>query len=39
MIGRTKKKGEQILSNFKQNQQCNLAQVGHLKGDIIFLFA
>jgi hypothetical protein len=33
MIGRTKKKGEKILSNFRQNQQCSLYQVGRLRGD------
>jgi hypothetical protein len=32
-------KGEQILSNFRQNQQCSLPQVGRLGGDSIFPFA
>ena len=38
MIGRTKKKGEQTLINFRQNQQCSLSQVGRLRGDNIFPF-
>jgi hypothetical protein len=30
---------QQTLGNLRQNQQCNLSQVGCLRGDNIFLFA
>jgi hypothetical protein len=33
-----KEKGEQILSNFRQNKQCSLPQVERLRGDSIFFF-
>jgi len=32
-------KKEQIISNFRQNQQCSFSQVGRLRGDSIFSFA
>jgi hypothetical protein len=32
-------KGEQIISNFRQNQQCSLPQVLRLRDDSIFPFA
>jgi hypothetical protein len=35
---KNKEKGEHILSNFRQNQQCSLPQVGRLRGDNIFHF-
>jgi len=34
-----KGKGEQILNNFRQNQQCSLLYVERLRGDNIFSFA
>jgi len=37
IIGKTKKNREKTLNNFRQNQQCNLSQVGRLRGDSIFL--
>jgi len=37
MLERTKKK-DKTLGNFKQNQQCSLPQVEHLRGDNIFHF-
>jgi hypothetical protein len=32
-------KEEQIISNFRQNQQCSLPQIGCLRDDNIFPFA
>jgi quinol monooxygenase YgiN len=38
-IKKKKEKREQILSNFRQNQQCSLSQVGCLMVDNIFSLA
>jgi hypothetical protein len=35
----SKAKIQQIFSNLRQNQQYNLPQVGHLRGNSIFPFA